>query len=81
MVLKKSLDFEKTNKITYKAVDTLQKYVLLKMRKFLETAELFHKMPMYVLYAGGPSFSNFTTVIVINFESDYLSNHLTWRNV
>jgi hypothetical protein len=29
---------------------------------------------VYVLYAGGPNFSYFTTFIVINFETDYLLN-------
>jgi hypothetical protein len=32
------------------------------------------------LYAGGPNFSYFTTVIVINFEADYLLNRWTYRN-
>jgi hypothetical protein len=37
---------------------------------------------VYVLYAaaGGPNFSYFTTVIVINFEADYLLNCWTYRN-
>jgi hypothetical protein len=35
---------------------------------------------VYVLYAGGPNFSFFTTVIVINFEADYLLNRGTYRN-
>ena len=30
---------------------------------------------VYELYAGGPNFSYFTTVIVINFEAKYLLNH------
>ncbi len=29
---------------------------------------------VYVLYAGGPNFSFFTTVIVINFDVDFLLN-------
>ncbi len=39
---------------------------------------------VYVLYTGGPNFSYFTTVIVINFvinfEADYLLNRWTYRN-
>jgi hypothetical protein len=35
---------------------------------------------VYVLYAGRPNFSYFTTVIVINFEADYLLNRWTYRN-
>jgi hypothetical protein len=29
---------------------------------------------------GGPNFSYFTTVIVLNFEADYLLNPWTYRN-
>jgi hypothetical protein len=35
---------------------------------------------VYVLYIGGPNFSNFTTVIVMNFEADYLCNCWTWKS-
>jgi hypothetical protein len=35
---------------------------------------------VYVLGAGGPNFSFFTTVIVINFEVDYLLNRWSYRN-
>ncbi len=50
------------------------------MHKFLDTAELFCEMSMYYLYASRPNFSYFTTVIVINFEADYLLNCWTYRN-
>ena len=50
------------------------------MHKFLDTAELFCEMSMYYLYASRPNFSYFTTVIVINFEADYLLNRWTYRN-
>jgi len=36
---------------------------------------------VYVLYAGGPNLSYFSTVIVINFEADYLLNRWTHRNM
>jgi len=45
------------------------------MHKFLEPAELFHKMSIC-----GPNFSFFTTVIVISFEVDYLLNRWSYRN-
>jgi hypothetical protein len=35
---------------------------------------------LYVLDAGWPNFLYFTTVIVINFEADYLLNRWTYRN-
>jgi hypothetical protein len=35
---------------------------------------------IYVLYAGGSNFSFFTTVIVKNFEVDYLLNCWSYRN-
>jgi hypothetical protein len=41
---------------------------------------LWTKTSMYYIYAGGPNFSYFTTVIVMNFEADYLLNRWTYRN-
>ncbi len=35
---------------------------------------------VYVLYAGGPNFAYFTTVIAISCEADYLLNRWTYRN-
>jgi hypothetical protein len=36
---------------------------------------------VYLLYNGGPNFSYFTIVIVLNFQSDYLLNHWTYINM
>jgi hypothetical protein len=35
---------------------------------------------VFVVYAGGPNLSYFTTVIFINFEADYFLNPWTYRN-
>jgi hypothetical protein len=47
-----STNWEKTNKITYLGCIPLAKYVLLKMHKFFEIAELFHKIFIYYTQIG-----------------------------